>query len=80
LQGLLASKALHRPFSPSKRLMQILCPIVEPTPGLLTVGVADLLHRSTIRRKPVGHHGLRLTVSFHEALQISAPRRCPALR
>ena len=44
LQGLLASKALHRTFSPSKRLMRILRPIVEPTPGLLTVGVADLLH------------------------------------
>jgi hypothetical protein len=28
-----------------------------------TVGVADLLHRSTIRRKPVGHDGSRLTVS-----------------
>jgi hypothetical protein len=34
-----------------------------------TVGVADLLHRSTIRRRPVGHDGSRLTVSFHEALQ-----------
>ena len=65
----LLRKPLHRPFSPSKRLMRILRPIVEPTPGLLTVGVADLLHRSAIRSKPVGHDGLRLTVSFHEALQ-----------
>jgi NADP-dependent 3-hydroxy acid dehydrogenase YdfG len=34
--------------------MRILGAIVEPTTGLLAIGVADLFHRRGIRAKPVG--------------------------
>jgi hypothetical protein len=38
LQRLLTSKALHRPFASPKRLMRILCAIVEPTADLVLLG------------------------------------------
>ena len=42
LQGLDVSEPRHRPFPPSKRLMPVFCPFVEPTTAGLGGRVADL--------------------------------------
>jgi len=52
LQRLYASKPLHGPFSPSKRLMRILWAIVEPATDLLVIGIVEI-------SEPVAH-GLKL--------------------
>ena len=69
LQRLHALKSLHRPFASSKRLMRILRAIVEPTADLLTIGVADLIHRRRISPKPVGDDAPRPTVFLHDPLE-----------
>src|SRR5271155_1504988 len=69
LQRLQTSKQLHRPLSPSKRLMRILRSIVEPTTDLLAIGVADLFHRSGISAQPVGDDRPRSTVCLHNPLE-----------
>jgi hypothetical protein len=48
-----ASKPLHRPFSSSRWVIQILRPIVEPTADLLAIGVADPLVAAE-KAEPVG--------------------------
>ena len=50
-------------------LMRILGAIVEPTTGLLAIGVADLFHRRGIRAKPVGDDAQRSAIFLHDALE-----------
>ena len=47
--------------------MRILGAIVEPTTGLLAIGVADLFHRRGIRAKPVGDDAERSAIFLHDA-------------
>jgi hypothetical protein len=49
--------------------MRILRAIVESTADLLTIGVADLIHRRRISPKPVGDDAPRPTVFLHDALE-----------
>jgi hypothetical protein len=49
--------------------MRILGAIVEPTTGLLAIGVADLFHRRGIRAKPVGDDAQRSAIFLHDALE-----------
>src|SRR5277367_754358 len=49
--------------------MRILRAIVEPTPHLLAIGVADLFHRRWIRAKPVGDDAPRSAIFLHDALE-----------
>ena len=55
--------------SSSKRLMRILGAIVEPTTGLLAIGVTDLSHRRRVSAKPVGHDLPRSAVFLHDPLE-----------
>ena len=54
LQGLDVPKPRHRPFSPSKRLVRVLGPVVKPTLAFLPPRISERLHSSRIRSKPVG--------------------------
>ncbi len=56
LQGRYISELRHRSFSSSERLVGILGPIVEPPTALLIGGIADCLHRRSVRPKPVGYN------------------------
>jgi hypothetical protein len=56
LQGLYISELRHRSFSSSERLVGILGSIVEPPTALLIGGIADYLHRRSVRPKPVGYN------------------------
>ncbi len=56
LQGLYISELCHRSFSSSERLVGILDSIVEPPTALLISGIADYLHRRSVRPKPVGYN------------------------
>ncbi len=49
--------------------MRVLCPIVEPTVGLLASLIPDLAHRRPIRPKPIRNNRLRTTKSLHRFLQ-----------
>ena len=49
--------------------MRILGAIVEPTTGLLAIGVADLFHRRGIRAKPVGDDAQRSAIFLRDALE-----------
>ena len=49
--------------------MRILGAIVEPTTGLLAIGVADLFHRRGITAKPVGDDAPRSAIFLHGALE-----------
>ena len=70
LQRLLTSKALHRPFASPKRLMGILCPIVEPTADLVPLARnTDLVHRRRICPKPIGDDAARSAVFLHDPLE-----------
>ena len=70
LQGLRTSKSLHRPFSSSKRLMRILCAIVEPTADLVPLGRnTDLVHRRRIGPKPIGDDAAGSPVFLHDPLE-----------
>jgi hypothetical protein len=70
LQRLQTSKALHRPFASPKRLMRILCAIVEPTADLVSLGSnTDLVHRRRICPKPVGDDAARSPVFLHDPLE-----------
>jgi len=59
------SKALHGPFSSSKRQMGILGPIVHPAASFLLVGIADNLHGRAVGSELVGHQDMRAAVAFH---------------
>ena len=48
LQGLDVSEPRHRPFPPSKRLVRVLGPVVEPTTAGLGGRITDHIHRSTV--------------------------------
>jgi hypothetical protein len=66
----LTSKALHRPFASPKRLMGILCAIVEPTADLVPLrGNTDLAHRRRICPKPIGDDAVRSPVFLHDPLE-----------
>ncbi len=56
LQGLYISELRHRSFSSPERLVGILGSIVEPPTALLIGGIADYLHRRSVRPKPVGYN------------------------
>ena len=53
LQGLDVSEPRHRPFPPSKRLMRVFRPVVEPTAAGPGGRIAYHSHRSPVGRKPV---------------------------
>ncbi len=46
----------HRCFSSSERLVCVFSPIVEPPAALPIGGIADCLHRRSVRTKPAGYH------------------------
>src|SRR5271155_4182502 len=54
--------------------------VVEPTANFVTVGVADLFHRSGIRAKPVGDDAPGSTILLHDALQKLEGRSLVPLR
>jgi hypothetical protein len=59
----------------------ILGSIVEPTAALLFGGIADYLHRRSVRAKPVGYKGSRSPVTLHRTLQeFQRSPAIPALR
>src|SRR5208282_1655576 len=62
--------ALHRPFASPKRLMRILCAIVEPTADLVPLGSnTDLVHRRRICPKPIGDDAAGSPVFLHDPLE-----------
>ena len=65
LQTSHTTKAQHRPFSSSKRLVRILASVVLPAPGFLLVRIADDLHRGAIGAQLIRYHNMRLTIAFH---------------
>ena len=48
LQGLEVSEPRHRPFPPSKRLVRVFRPVVEPTTAGPGGCITDRIHRSTV--------------------------------
>ena len=60
--------------------MRILGAIVEPTTGLLAIGVADLFHRRGVRAKPVGDDAQRSAIFLHESLEKPQRRGLVPLR
>ena len=50
------SEFRHRTLSSPERLVGIFGPVVEPTAALLRCGIADYLHRRSVRTKPVGYN------------------------
>ncbi len=81
LQRSCVPEPLHRSFSSSERLVGILSAIVAPPTTLLIGGIADCLHRRSVRPKPVGYHRSRSTATLHRALQeLQRGPAIPALR
>jgi len=56
LQGLYVPKLRHRTLSSPEPLVGILGSVVEPTAVLLRCGIADYLHRRSVRAKPIGYN------------------------
>ena len=69
LKRLCTPEFCHRSLSSPERLMLILGPIVEPTPGLLAFGIPDDFHRRAVGPKPVCHNHFRAAKSFHRFAQ-----------
>jgi hypothetical protein len=52
----------------SKRLVEVLDPVVEPPPALMVIGSDKLLQGGAVRAQPVGDDGLGLAVARHHLL------------
>jgi hypothetical protein len=65
LQRSHSSEPQHGALAPSKWLMGVLGAIVQPTAGFLALGVADNLHRHTVRSKLVRDQNLGRSVAAH---------------
>jgi len=59
-------EAQHGPLSSSKRKVGILGAVVPPATGLLTICLANHLHRSTVRSEIIRRYDFRVAVSFHQ--------------
>jgi len=57
--------------------MRIFSSIIDPTSGLLTLGIPNDIHRSPVRPKPIRDHHLWPTVTLHRTLQ--KLKRSPAI-
>jgi hypothetical protein len=68
LQTLDAAEPLHASLRSSKRNVGILSPIVQPAASFLLVGIADFLHRRTVRSQLVRHQYMWAAVSFIDFL------------
>ena len=61
-------EAEHRPFSSSERQVRALHPVVGPTTHLLLLGIAEFIHRCTIRAKVIGGDRLRVAMALEHLL------------
>ncbi len=59
-------EAGHGAFSSSEGQVGIIGTIVQPAPGLLPIGVSDLLHGGAVGAQLVGDDLFRTTVTFHQ--------------
>ncbi|MDB5439627.1 MAG: Subtilase family protein [Caulobacteraceae bacterium] len=64
LERLHPPKPLHGPLSSSEGLVGILSPVVDPAADLLTIDIADLIHRRAIGAEAVGDDRLGSTVAL----------------
>jgi len=60
-------KLRHRAFASSKRLMRVLGSIVEPPTEFLVGGVANYLHRPSVRPKPISYDRMWSAIALHGA-------------
>jgi hypothetical protein len=65
LQTLDAAEPFHGSLQSSKRNVGFLGPIVQPAASFLLVGIADFLHRLTVRSQLVRHQYMWAAVPLH---------------
>jgi hypothetical protein len=69
LQGLHPAETVHRPLSASEWLVRIRDLVVQPSPGLLAIGGADLPEGGGVGVQAVGDDGTRATVPLERFLE-----------
>lgn len=74
LQGFHSAEPVHGPLSSSEGKVRILGPVVQPAPGLLTIGGADLFEGGALGAQPVGDDGACPAVPLRRLLDESEGR------